>query len=408
MKVETFAASYEALLVNDGNWRPSAKLELTVAASSKTFSGKLTTATETSAMPLKGTLTTNTANETATGTATVKKGENTYLVEFTLPLTGDFTAMAKRNGATLGGPTNGSKLLTLAKGQTLSYIGTHSAMLAPVTALVGVPAGAGWAVATIDAKGLLKLTGKLADGAGLTASLAADVSSDPGYRLFIQPYTPARTGSFLAGAFTLKPQTDDGLIGRRYVAFEDAAAFTWVKAERQQDSAYRAGFGLADTPATTTPLELDAFGGIYIVPTNLLQIATGSTTVANASLTFTDGGVSLASRQPNLPDLAVNLSAVKVLAPSTALTKITAVLKTGLFSGSFALADDDTTTTTAKLLGKADEIKRAVKFFGLIVPEAGNHRGVGYFMLPQIPPATGAAPVKTAPILSGKVDFDND
>jgi hypothetical protein len=96
-----------------------------------------------------------------------------------------------------------------------------------------------------------------------------------------------------------------------------------------------------------------------------------------------------------------------VLTPSTALTKITAVVKTGIFNGSFALADDDITTTApATLNNKADELKRTVNYLGLIVPEAGNHRGVGYFMIPQIPPVATAA--KTAQILSGKVSFDND
>jgi uncharacterized delta-60 repeat protein len=395
MKVETFAASYEALLVNDGNWRPSAKLELTVAASSKTFSGKLTTATETSAMPLKGTLTTNTANETATGTATVKKGENTYLVEFTLPLTGDFTAMAKRNGATLGGPTNGSKLLTLAKGQTLSYIGTHSAMLAPVTALVGVPAGAGWAVATIDAKGLLKLTGKLADGAGLTASLAADVSSDPGYRLFIQPYTPARTGSFLAGAFTLKPQTDDGLIGRRYVAFEDAAAFTWVKAERQQDSAYRAGFGPVDTRFTLDPW-LPPVPAKGLVPAITLATRLGLSSPANQfSVEHSTINSASYSELPMTLALPGATSAVSIIAPSTTPAnrtkwKITITPATGAFVGSFELID----------VGK----KRSVPFTGILrQPPSTDTSGLigdGNFQLPSLLPAPNNQ------IMSGEVGFE--
>ena len=168
---------------------------------------------------------------------------------------------------------------------------------------------------------------------------------------------------------------------------------------------YRAGFGLGDTPSTTTPLELDAFGGIYAAPPNLLQIITGSTTADKANLTFTEAGIDLpGTDEPDLSSLAINASAVKVLTASAAATKITAAVKTGLFSGSFALADDDTSTTNPK----PDEIKRSVKFFGLIVPETGDHRGVGLFMLPQIPPATGATPAKTAPILSGKVDFDND
>lgn len=128
----------------------------------------------------------------------------------------------------------------------------------------------------------------------------------------------------------------------------------------------------------------------------------------NASLTFSDAGVSLPTREPDLPNLAVNITTVRVLNASTALTRITAVRTTGAFSGGFSLADDDVTTTTPALNNKADEIRRSVNFAGLIVPESGNHRGVGFFLLPQIPPAAGATPARLAPILSGKVSFDND
>lgn len=395
MKVETFAASYEALLVDAGGQRPSAKLELTVAASSKAFSGKLTTPTETSAMPLKGTLTTNTNNETASGTATVKKGENTYLVEFTLPLAGDFTATAKRNGAALGGPTSGSKLMTVAKGQTLSYSGTHSALLAPATALVGVPAGAGWAVATIDAKGLLKLTGKLADGAGLTASLAADASPDPGYRLLIQPYTPARTGSYLAGAFNLKPQTDEGLIGRRYVAFEDAAAFTWVKAERQQDSSYRAGFGPVDTRFTLDPW-LPPAPAKGLVPAITLAQRLGLSSPAN-QFSVEHSSISSASYSelPTTLALPGTTSSVSIIAPSTTPAnrtkwKIMITPATGAFVGSFELVDE----------GK----KRSVPFTGILrQPPSTDTSGLigdGNFQLPSLLPAPDNE------IMSGEVGFE--
>ena len=386
MKVETFAAAYEVLLVDEGTLRISAKLELTVAASSKTFTGKLTTPTETAALSLKGTLTTDSVDETATGTATVKKGENTYLVEFTLPLTGDFTATAKRNGAALGGPTNGSRLLTLAKGQTLSYIGTHSALLAPATG-VGAPAGAGWAVATIDAKGLLKLTGKLADGTGLTASLAADVSSDPGYRLFIQPYTPARTGAFVAGAFTLKPQTDEGLIGRRYVAFEDAADLTWVKAERQQDSSYRDGFGPVDTRFTLDPW-LPPVPAKGLVPAITLAQRLGLSGPANE---FTAQHSTISS--PSFGDLptTLTLNGVNVVAPAKSTKwKVTIAPATGAFVGSFELNDD----------GK----KRLVPFAGMMrQPPSTDTSGLigdGNFQLPSLTPAPNNE------VLSGEVGFE--
>ena len=391
MKVETFAASYEALLVDAGTQRPAAKLELTVAATGKTFTGKLTTPTEMASVALPGTLTTNPLTETATGTATVKRGLNTYLVEFTLPLTGDFTAEAKLNGNSLGTATNGKKLLTLATGQTLSYIGTHSALLAPAAAGVGVPAGAGWAVGTIDAKGLLKLVGKLADGTGLTASLAADVGSHPGYRLFLQPYTPARTGAFIAGAFTLKPHPD--VAGRRFVAFEDAADLTWVKARRDLDTSYRAGFGPVSTRFTLDPWLPPApakTGVPAITLTQRLGLTANQFTAQHSDIIS-----ALFDDLPETLGLNAMTNVVSVLAPvttpaNTTKWKVTLTPATGAFAGSFELID----------AGK----KRLVPFAGMMrQPPSTDLSGLigdGNFLLPALTPAPNNE------ILSGEIGFE--
>ena len=388
MKVETFAGSYEALLVVAGTSHPAAKLELTVAASSKTFTAKLTTPTEAAAVGLNGTLTTYPLYKTATGTATVAKGANTYLVTVTLPLTGDFTAVAERNGFPLGTATNGRKLLTLVKGQTLSYIGTHSALLAPAAAATGVPAGAGWAVATIDAKGLLKLTGKLADGTGLTASLAADVSSHPGYRLFLQPYLPARTGAFIAGAFTLKPHPD--VAGRRIVAFEDAADLTWVKARRDLDTSYRAGFGPVETRFTLDPWLPPAAAKVGVPAITLTQ-RLGLT--AN-QFTAQHSTISSASFDDLAKTLGLNATTniVSVTAPLANLTKwkVTVTPATGAFVGSFELTDS----------GK----KRLVPFAGIMrQPSSTDTSGLigdGNFLLPSLLSAPNNE------ILSGEIGFE--
>jgi ELWxxDGT repeat protein len=273
-----------------------------------------------------------------------------------------------------------------------------------------VPHGDGYGSFTVSTKGTLGIAGMTIDGEKITCS--THVGPNGEVLLYQSLYNTARKGS-VCGQLTI--DTEGNVDSPTDNTLANTGAFdctrppaTAALGTAANTRTYRAGFGLADTPSTTTPLELEAFGGPYLPPAHLLQIISGSTTADNASLTFTGGGIILASRQPNLPNLAVNLGTIRVLTPSTALTKISAVLKTGLFNGSFALADDDTTTTTPKLLNKADEIKRAVRFFGLIVPESGNHRGVGLFMLPQIPPAIGTVPVRTAPILSGKVNFDND
>jgi len=318
----------------------------------------------------------------------------------------------------VGGPVTADVDAWKVTTNTARYLGLHNfgiRLPAMVNAVANdnigdddVPQGNGYGSFTVSTKGTLSIAGMTADGEKITC--ATHVGPNGEVLLYQSLYTTVRKGA-LCGQLMIGLGGDVDSPNDNVIT--NTTPFDWTRppatvvlGTATTSRTYRAGFGLSDTPVVD-PVELEAFGGFYQPAAHLLQIVNGSTTLDNASLAFTDGGVSLASRQPNLPDLAVNLSAIKILTASTALTKVVAVLKTGPFSGSFVLADDDVTTTTpAALLNKANEFTRTVKFFGLIVPEAGNHRGVGHFMLPQIPPVATAA--KTGQILSGKVNFDND
>lgn len=280
-----------------------------------------------------------------------------------------------------------------------------------------VPQGNGYGSFLVGKTGTLTIAGMTADGEKITC--ATFVGPNGEVLLYQSLYSTARKGA-VAGLLNIGTGVSPTSPNDNVITTSPLFDFDWTRppatavlGTATNTRTYRAGFGLAGTPVVN-PVELEAFGGYYQPGAHLLQIPTGSITANNASLSFTGAGVDLARLEPDAPHVSVNLSTAKV--PTTpapghpAKTKIgTAVLKTGLFSGDFALADDDITTTTpAALNGKLTEIARVVKFLGLIVPEAGNHRGVGYFVLPQIPPAAGATPYKTAPILSGKVNFDKD
>jgi hypothetical protein len=248
-------------------------------------------------------------------------------------------------------------------------------------------------VATIDAKGLLKLTGKLADGTTLTASLAADDSSNPGYRLFLQPYTPARTGTFIAGAFTLKPHPD--VTGRRFVAFEDAADLTWEKAARPLDTSYRARFGPVDTRFTLDPW-LPPVAAKGSVPAITLAQRLGLSGPAN-QFEVKHSAIDSASfgGLPTTLGLNATTNTVNVSAPVTSPAnatkwKVTLTPATGAFVGSFELNDG----------GK----KRSVPFAGMMrQPYIGDPNGLigdGNFQLPSL----FAAPNNE--IQSGEVGFE--
>lgn len=298
---------------------------------------------------------------------------------------------------------------------------TVNAVANPNIGNIAVPQGDGYGSFTVTDKGVATIAGMTADGEKITC--ATFVGPNGEVLLYQSLYGTVRKGA-VAGLLSLSAGADmtasAAALVDNVITTSPLFDFDWTRppatavlGTATTSRTYRAGFGLAGTPVVN-PVELEAFGGYYQPGAHLLQILTGSTTADNASLSFTGAGVDLARLEPDAPYVSVNLSTAKV--PTTpapghpAKTKIgTAVLKTGLFSGDFALADDDITTTTpAALNGKLTELARVVKFLGLIVPEAGNHRGVGYFVLPQIPPAAGATPAKTAPILSGRVNFDND
>ncbi len=280
---------------------------------------------------------------------------------------------------------------------------------------VSVPQGNGYASFTVAAAGTFTtFTGRTPDGETLTGG---GFVGPLGEVLIFQPlYTTVKKGSILGqltiGTGTLPLDPSDNVITGEldWVRPPNPAVVSATPATRT----YRAGFGLAGTPPVTTPVGLEAFGGFYKPPTTVLMITTPSTTVANASVRFTDGGVNgnlptgaAPSREPdvNVAITATSTANVIVPNPNTALTKITPNRTTGAITGSFALSDANL-RTVAPLT--PNPVLRAVTFQGLIVPEGGGatHRGVGYFMLPQIPIDNTTLPTTTL-IYSGRMVFTN-
>ena len=373
--VESFAGNYEALLT-DGASLPVAKLAVTVSQNKTgvVFSATLSTGTETSAVSLKGSLTTDSANEQATGTAsTTTKAGTVYAISLTLPFDGNATMSATRGGAALGSAINGKKLPVLKK---VLYAGAHTAILRPASpAASTVPAGAGWATATIGTDGKLTLRGKLADATPLTAALSPDGEGDPGYRLFSPYYTrPPRLGTYVAGAFSLA--TDPDRANRRYL---ESAPLTWVKAGLAADPSYRAGFGPVSTDLGIDPWlpPVAATRTAAAIPLAERLGLTGPTNPFEVDHTTT-GNLSHDN------DLPTNLSlgardAVSVTAPSVNVTKWKATLasRTGTFTGSFELLD----------AGK----KRTVPFSGVLrqAPSTSTDAviGDGHYLLPALPGA---------------------
>lgn len=162
---------------------------------------------------------------------------------------------------------------------------------------------------------------------------------------------------------------------------------TWTR-PASSSRRYRDGFG---------PLALTAFGGRYVPGDRLLSAEEGQ-------LTFADGGLHLASRDPNA-SFAIGLGNTPPVRTTAneALTTVKALdLATGMFSGTFLLADDNPTTATVNAL----EYRRTVSFKGLVVPREGELVGVGFFIMPQIPTLDPLTTTTTSPELSGNLLFE--
>ncbi len=383
--VESFAAGYETLLFDEADGLLG-KVELTVARSGTSYSGSLALALETATLPLKGAVVTNAGNEVATLTATASRGGNTYLLEVTLPLANErFSSVLSLNSSVISDQTLGRRLLRLPKGQSAAFFGAHTIHLLPAQPEGnGVPAGAGWATANIDTKGVLKLAGKLADGTPVTSSLPPDIEAAPGYRWFVQPYKPARMESFLGGGFQLPEHPD--LAGRRFVP-EGEAVLTWRKNSRNQDVSYRAGFGPASVIMTLDPWlsPVRAKGGSPAV--SLVERLGSDTFLVQHS----DSG---SESQDELP-AEVKLSGASTMTVTTPAEnprkwKMKLNAATGAFAGSFELED----------AGK----KRQTPFSGVLRQPPSTSpdevAGNGYYLLPALPSAA------TNEKLSGEVLFE--
>lgn len=392
--VDGFAGLHEILLASEADLRPGAKVELNVAKSVKlaaggnklSVSGKLSVPGETAALSLKGDLNIDAQHGEASGPLTVSKKNgavtNTYVVTPTITVTGELEATLQINGVLAASGANGRRIFTPAKGQTLSFTGSHTAIIAP-PASPG-PEGSGHATGNIDRKAVLKLAGKLADGRAFTSSLRPAFEDEDGdvvsYRLFAQPYK--RRESYAAGWINLTPHPDLPL--RRHVSSGANAVLVWAKLGSNSDKSYRAGFGPLDCDFTLDP---------WIKPAK----ATRNTPAILLSETLglaPDGSFAVAHSafaSPSFEDLPTGLTVqdsnnrINVTVPADNLTgwKVKSLKVTnGVFTGE-------------AVLKKETPKARKITFSGILrQPPSGEASAVigrGHFLLP--PELTGGETV---------------
>ncbi len=375
LTVESFAGRYEALLTDAG--RHVAKLELTVAASSTVFTGRLSLAGEVAPLSIKGTLAVDPETESASGTMTpvTSKDGTRYEMTFDFLLGDGFSAELMADAAPLAATEAGRRLFVPGKGDVITFAGAHTLILEPAAG--GTPGGSGYGLAAIDSKAVMKLAGRLGDGTPYTATLMPDEQS--GYRLFIQPYK--RANSYLAGPLDL--ETHPTLEGRRYLSTEATALLDWEKLGNAKDKFYRDGFGPDTVQVTLDPwLKPDRTNSLA----SLLDLGEGG------DFRVFHGAIDSAS-DPDLPtDLQLDAkNKILITSPVTDpvnVTKWKAALNagTGLITGSFQVADAIDAPTT-KNPDATKRMVRTVSFIGVLRQPHGTDGplGRGHLLVPALP-----------------------
>ena len=384
---EAMAGSFEGLLIagDEDTGLPAGKVALKVS-SAGTFTGTLVT-TDVKTFSLKGALALNADFSAGTATLTIKRNATeTYTLALGITSAPVLSAELRAGEVVQAATTAGVKIpATTDASGTGACTATLRSRLLDTGDTRAHPLGAGYATASIAGTGLLKLTGKLADGAKLTASLPR--GADAAYRLYAKPYKTV--GNALAGVLPLTARSDNATLF--HVVTED---LYWTKPANAKDKLYPAGFGPLGVTFVMEPWTRPASLGVALgLPAEGANYAFG--------VSLSEAGVSNAG--PNADSLPTGLlltpqNTVSVPLPNPAalsikLSKDTNNRPTGVFTGSFILSDVH--PTTGKL------VKRKVTLQGVLqqLPAGSEDEvfGRGFFLVPPL--------VKGDPTLSGLIEF---
>ncbi len=246
-----------------------------------------------------------------------------------------------------------------------------------------VPQGAGSGSFTLSAStGKLTVSGRLADGTAFTTATFAG----PLGEILVYQNLHSKLGSILGtlditpGSSMSVPPYGDSTLGGN---------LTWKKPASTSRT-----YGDALTTTMTT------VGSRYIAPakTEVVMDLIDNGTTNNASLKFTEGGISDTFTSPDV-DVRIRVGG-SVIRPvlSPAAPSLTISTSTGLFSGSFTRID-----TNPAVVGT--NITRTSSYRGFLVRTPTGWVGSGYFLLAKRPAAMTTEKVTTTDILSGLVEL---
>jgi hypothetical protein len=289
------------------------------------------------------------------------------------------TATLALGGVPVARATDGARLLAGAPAGAVSAYTVLFTAPANLGTVAEFPLGSGHATASINAKGVLSLSGQYADGTKLTGSVT--LGADHVARFYLKPYKLA--GAYLAAALPFTARVDAP--ARWHVATGAGSDVYWRKtASGAATTSYGSGFG---------PLALSVRMEPWLKPTaavplaSLLGLRVGGEVALELAAT---GVVNTPENAHGLPaalrfDPAKNSFGLVGVNPTGFAAKLTPA--TGALSGSFTLKAIPPVAL------------RKVVFTGVALQAAPSDQpglvAGGFFL----PPAT----VKGGPVLSGRV-----
>lgn len=237
--------------------------------------------------------------------------------------------------------------------------------------------------------GIATITGRLPDDTTYTASSAVGARGQ--MVVFTPIYAAPNLGS-LQGRLAIAPEAnpDENTLGGQ---------ISWS----------RPTFSLAakqrlDADGFEAPVILTADGARYTTPSAPNLVLGLTETGPNAAqLSFLNGGI---GAPPPSPDIAITLGKGSVViypALNPRKTSLTFIPAKGSFSGTFTLEDNDPLDLRPPPAVRR-KLSRRVSFNGLLVLTADGWQGVGTFLLPELPDATGET-LTTTPIHAGAVEL---
>lgn len=257
----------------------------------------------------------------------------------------------------------------------------------PLISDPAIPQGIGFGAFTISKLGLLAVAGKTSDGEPLACSTF--VGPEGEILVFKTLYAATVRGSVI-GALALHAQDNDDASDNTLDGTLD-----WLRPQNNAKTArlYAAGFG---------PIDVSAIGGYYVVPvlpSLFLGITAGTD---NASVVFTEGGISSTDISPDILVGIGDKNKITLPISNPRRTTLAVSAAKGTFSGAFTL--DDTNPRTITPISPL-VVRRATRYQGLVFRSGATWVGAGYFLLPELPANLPLTTTTTSKIRSGLVEL---